>query len=261
MTGKLAAFLLASLPAGLLAAAALAQPATVTVTREDCQRLVRHVPSADATYQPGVDVYGREVAPADLNGGAQIVLPDTYSFDIEIQPVDFARRRQLDSQRAVLAQGIAANAADAEALETEAGLLAARDEAVQRNFQTQAQAIIDATGGPNETNQTVLATRTARLDALRTNTLASPEVLALEAEIAANQQALAENAAEASFLQQEQAAIDQEQALIDRRGLNATTMTVGRVTVTTDGRVTFNGQPLLDEEQAELATRCQEVLR
>jgi len=257
MTRRFAVFLFALLPG----VEVLAQPATVTVNREDCQRLVRHVPAADVTYQPGVDVYGREVAPADLNGGVQIALPDTYSFDIEIQPIDFARRRQLDTQRAVLTQGIAANAAEAEALATEAGLLAARDEAVQRGFQTQAQAIIDATGGPSQTNQTILATRTARLDALRTNTLASPEVLALQAEIAANQQALANNAAEASFLEQQQAAIDQEQALIDRRGLNATTMTVGQVTVTTDGRVTFNGQPLLDEEQAELAARCQEVLR
>lgn len=257
MTGKLAAFLLFLLPAS----AVLAQPATVTVTREDCLRLVRHVPSADTTYRPGVDVYGRAVAPADLDGGVRIELPDSYSFDIEIQPVDFARRRQLDSRRAVLAQGIAANAAEAEALATEAGLLAARDEAVQRSFQAQAQAIVDATGGPDETDQTILATRTAQLDALRTNTLAGPEVLALEAEIAANERARAENAAEAGFLQQQQAAIDEEQALIDRRGLNATTMTVGRVTVNTDGRVYFNGQPLQDEEQAELAARCQEVLR
>ncbi|MBI3420396.1 MAG: hypothetical protein HY053_09710 [Proteobacteria bacterium] len=32
-----------------------------------CQLLTKHVPDADVTYRPGVDVQGRKVAPADLN--------------------------------------------------------------------------------------------------------------------------------------------------------------------------------------------------
>src|SRR5262245_41340299 len=36
------------------------------VTAADCRRLVQAVPSADVNYRPGVDVYGRAVAPADL---------------------------------------------------------------------------------------------------------------------------------------------------------------------------------------------------
>ena len=37
---------------------------------------MRHEPAPDVAYQPGVDVHGRAVAPADLNGGSQIELPD-----------------------------------------------------------------------------------------------------------------------------------------------------------------------------------------
>ena len=72
----------------LLAAAAalIAGPvqAEVAVSRKDCEQLVRHKPSADATYQPGVDVHGNPVAPADLNGGSQLKLPDVIYIPIEV---------------------------------------------------------------------------------------------------------------------------------------------------------------------------------
>lgn len=42
---------------------------TVTVDRAFCNRLTVHRPDADVTYQPGVDVDGNPVAPADLDGG------------------------------------------------------------------------------------------------------------------------------------------------------------------------------------------------
>ncbi len=76
----------------LLAAAALtvvparAQEgeATVTISKADCAQLVEHLPAPDVTYQPGVDAYGREVVPAELNGGAQIQVPETLRIPIEI---------------------------------------------------------------------------------------------------------------------------------------------------------------------------------
>ncbi len=81
--------------AALLAAApvhAHEQKAEVTITRADCARLVEHVPSPDVAYQPGVDAYGRAVAPADvsggLNGGAQIRVPETLRIPIEIDLLD-----------------------------------------------------------------------------------------------------------------------------------------------------------------------------
>jgi len=60
----------------LLPAAALAEErAAVTASEADCRWLVKHVASADVAYKPGVDVRGRKVAPADLNGGGSIDVP------------------------------------------------------------------------------------------------------------------------------------------------------------------------------------------
>ncbi len=56
----------------------------VAITRADCARLVAHVPGPDVAYRPGVDVYGREVAPADLGGAPRIELPETILIDIEV---------------------------------------------------------------------------------------------------------------------------------------------------------------------------------
>ena len=58
--------------------------ADVAVTRQDCDRLVKHQPAPGVEYQPGVDVHGRPVAPADLGGGYQIKPPETIVIPIEI---------------------------------------------------------------------------------------------------------------------------------------------------------------------------------
>ena len=82
-----ALFLLAAVPAAAPVAAhekARAAITTVAITRADCTRLVAHVPAPDVAYRPGVDVYGREVAPADLDGAPRIELPETILIDIEI---------------------------------------------------------------------------------------------------------------------------------------------------------------------------------
>ncbi len=77
--------------AALLAAAparAHEEQAEVIITRADCARLVEHVPAPDVAYQPGVDAYGRGVAPADLSSGAQIQAPETLRIPIEIDLFD-----------------------------------------------------------------------------------------------------------------------------------------------------------------------------
>ena len=61
-----------------------AKGATVTITRADCTRLTQHVPSAGVAYQPGVDVNGRAAAPADLNGGQQIAVPENFAIEIDV---------------------------------------------------------------------------------------------------------------------------------------------------------------------------------
>lgn len=63
--------------------AALAQ-SVVTINDADCARLVAHTASPDVTYTPGVDVNGQAVAPADLNGSANIQMPDVISIPVTI---------------------------------------------------------------------------------------------------------------------------------------------------------------------------------
>jgi len=61
---------------------------TVEITEQDCSQLVQHVASADVAYQPGVDVNGNAVAPADLNGPQQIPAPDVISFPLTLDLAD-----------------------------------------------------------------------------------------------------------------------------------------------------------------------------
>jgi len=60
------------------------QGGLVVLTRSDCARLTAHVPSVDATYQPGVDARGRPVVPADLPGSPQIVMPEEITIAITV---------------------------------------------------------------------------------------------------------------------------------------------------------------------------------
>ena len=69
----------------LLMTPVVAQQSRIIVSKEDCKRLVRHHPSADVEYKPGVDVRGKAVVPADLSGSRPLKLPDTYEFDITLQ--------------------------------------------------------------------------------------------------------------------------------------------------------------------------------
>jgi hypothetical protein len=77
-----------------LVVASNANAATMTVRGAECQRLVQHAVTNDATYTPGVDVRGKAVAGADLDGGASIALPE--AIDIQIG-VDLADRLGLNA--------------------------------------------------------------------------------------------------------------------------------------------------------------------
>lgn len=60
---------------------------TVTVDRAFCERITAHRPAPDVAWQPGVDVHGRAVAPADLDGGygadaARRALGDRITLDL-----------------------------------------------------------------------------------------------------------------------------------------------------------------------------------
>lgn len=122
---------------GLGAAAAGAEPLTVTITRFDCSQLVRYIPDAEvpAEYQPGVDARGAPVAPADLYGANPIQLPDTFTFTIEVKPLDTLDQRRLESRRRVVAAQLAADPGNAAlrdelaALDRQAARLDGRPEA------------------------------------------------------------------------------------------------------------------------------------
>lgn len=58
--------------------------AGIRISEGDCRELVRHTPAADVAYRPGVDAGGRAVAPADLGGGVQLVLPQDRIIELEI---------------------------------------------------------------------------------------------------------------------------------------------------------------------------------
>ena len=73
---------------GAVAVAVLAAPSAqaveVTLTKADCLKIVQHVPAPDVEYKPGVDVYGRAVAPADLGDSPKIKIPDIITFDLKL---------------------------------------------------------------------------------------------------------------------------------------------------------------------------------
>ena len=66
------------------ATAAAAAPTTVQISEQDCSQLARHVAVDDTTYQPGIDVNGNAVTPADLNGSAQIPAPDAIIIPLTL---------------------------------------------------------------------------------------------------------------------------------------------------------------------------------
>ena len=57
---------------------------TVAIRVADCAQLVRHVAAADVAFDPGLDLQGRAVAPADLGGGVKIEMPGEFSIPITV---------------------------------------------------------------------------------------------------------------------------------------------------------------------------------
>ena len=49
-----------------------------------CNALIKHTPDADVAYQPGVDVHGNAVTPADLPNQPQMKLPDKINIPLTL---------------------------------------------------------------------------------------------------------------------------------------------------------------------------------
>jgi hypothetical protein len=54
----------------------------VTIAARDCRRLVKYRSQKEAEYKPGVDVRGKKVAHADVEGSPKIKIPDEITFDL-----------------------------------------------------------------------------------------------------------------------------------------------------------------------------------
>ena len=60
----------------------------VSVDPATCRLLERHVPAPDVAYEPGVDVHGDPVTPADLT--PRIRVPRHFAFDVTVDPFDYS---------------------------------------------------------------------------------------------------------------------------------------------------------------------------
>lgn len=81
--------MLAAVVAAIVGHRADAAPATVVISRADCDRLTVHVPAPGVEYVPGTGVGGEPVLPADLNPVPAIRIPDNVYIPIT---VDLAAR-------------------------------------------------------------------------------------------------------------------------------------------------------------------------
>ena len=59
-------------------------PQEVVITQDTCLQLVEHRPDPDVAYQPGMDVRGNDVVPADLNAGQKVFIPDQFIVDLDV---------------------------------------------------------------------------------------------------------------------------------------------------------------------------------
>ncbi len=90
----LAPALFALLGTCLLPATLLAETA-VTLSKSDCRRLVEQFTGDAAAFQPGRDVTGRAVAPAErggselgdaeFDGSVRLAFPETITIEIEVE--------------------------------------------------------------------------------------------------------------------------------------------------------------------------------
>lgn len=62
---------------GLAGGPSIAAERTVAIARSDCELAVRYVTPAGVDYQPGVDVHGHPVVPADLDEARRLQLPES----------------------------------------------------------------------------------------------------------------------------------------------------------------------------------------
>jgi hypothetical protein len=134
---KLPIFRVMPMAAVLSAAAMLeatAADTTVKITRKECQQVVRHQPTGNVAYKPETEIRGRKFAPADVNGGFQIDLPEVFEFNITRDVNYYLGKPKADAEAAQAAANAAAQAqaaaSSAESSASAAETLAAQSQAL-----------------------------------------------------------------------------------------------------------------------------------
>ena len=84
----------------------------LAISKQDCQAIATYHTPKGVEYQPGVDVNGNRVAPADVSGGFTYSLPAKVAFDIKINPINYGQRATLQQQIAGVEAKLAQNPND-----------------------------------------------------------------------------------------------------------------------------------------------------
>ncbi|OHC75480.1 MAG: hypothetical protein A3G18_09625 [Rhodospirillales bacterium RIFCSPLOWO2_12_FULL_58_28] len=71
--------IIVSLAAPVLSAQAGQQ---VSMSSDDCRRLLKHEPAADVAFEPGVDVRGKKVKGADMEDRPPVAVSKIFEFNI-----------------------------------------------------------------------------------------------------------------------------------------------------------------------------------
>ena len=273
----------------------------VRITKKDCNRLVRYQASANVAYQPGIDVRGNPVAPADAGGGFTIPLPDVYEFAItkDLSAYLDGPEEQLAADKAAAIAAEKSVAATSAAVESAESAVTSAEAVYQDALTdaTAAQAAADA--APNDTAlATAAAEAQAEADAAASGlestqsaytaaqsaatsddvsgavtaaqaALSAAQATAQAAGLDADTVATATADASTAVSTAEQAAQDATAA--DAAALAAAetvakssgmTLNVGTVRFNLNtGAMTFNGKPLNDGSEAELAALCRTMLK
>lgn len=292
--------LLLGLPA-YAAAQAEAEPPKVRITKKDCQRVVRYQASADVAYQPGVDVRGNTVTPADVSGGFTVPLPDVFEFNITKdltayldgpeEQLEAEKAAAIAAERSVAATTAAVEsaaeslesaqtvsddaAATAEAAQTAAD--AAPNDAALAAAATEAQAEADAASAGLATAQAAYdATQSAATSDDVTGALTAAQSTLAAAEVTATAAGLDEDAVATATADASSAVSTAQQAAADSAAADTValqaaetvakspdmSLNVGTVRYNIKtGAMTFNGKPLTGASEADLAAQCKAMLK
>ncbi len=277
-----------------------AEPPKVRITKKDCKRIIRHQPSADVAYKPGIDVRGNPVAAADVGGGFTIPIPDVFEFNITKDLTAYLdgpeeqlaaeKAAAIAAERSVTATNAAVSSAETAVTEAQAvyddavaaaEATAAASEAAPNDTDlaaaaTSAQAKADAAATGLATTQTAYsATQTAATSDDVTGALAGAQSALAAAEATATAAGLDADAVSAATADTSAAVTEatqaaSESAAADTAALQAMetvskssgmTLNVGTVRYNINtGAMTFNGKPLNDASEAELAEKCRAMM-